>query len=161
FCWRHLREDRAAQIATTLAYRTLFGMVPVLVVVTLIAKSVLGETEFLKAMSSLFAAVGLHNVKPQDAPVDAVVSLDDWLMQLVTYVTKLNLSALGWTGFILVALSAIWVLSTIEEAFNTIYRCQHGRSWVRRILVYWFVLTVAPLLLGGMLVLAKVDPLKN
>lgn len=151
FCIRHLREDRAPQIASALAFRTLFGLLPVLVVVTLIAKSALGG-EFLPATQGFFETLGLDSVKVQipGAEGDAATSigLDAWLMQLVSYANTLNITALGWTGFILVALSAIWVLVTIEEAFNVIYRSETGRSWVRRILVYWFILTVGPLLLG-------------
>ncbi|MDZ4830655.1 MAG: YhjD/YihY/BrkB family envelope integrity protein [Phycisphaerae bacterium] len=151
FCLRHLREDRAPQIAAALAFRTLFGLLPVLVVVTLIAKAALGD-EFLVKTEGVLESVGLGSVQfavpAADGGPAAKIGLDQWLMQLIGYANTLNITALGWTGFALVALSAIWVLVTIEEAFNVIYRCQQGRSWVRRILVYWFVLTVGPLLLG-------------
>ncbi|MDZ4753354.1 MAG: YhjD/YihY/BrkB family envelope integrity protein [Phycisphaerae bacterium] len=160
FCIRHLREDRAPQIAATLAFRTLFGLVPVLVVVTLAAKAMLGN-EFASTMSSLFDSVGLSNVQmpvtttgdEADAQlppfgVAASVGLDDWLGKLVDHAANQSVTALGWTGFVLVLMSAIWVLITIEEAFNTIFRCEYGRGWVRRLLVYWFLLTVAPLVLS-------------
>lgn len=151
FCLRHLREDRAPQIAAALAFRTLFGLLPVLVVVTLIAKAALGA-EFLTKIEGVLGTIGLSAVQfavpAADGGPATNVGLDKWLMQLIGYANTLNITALGWTGFVLVALSAIWVLVTIEEAFNVIYRCPQGRSWVRRILVYWFVLTVGPLLLG-------------
>ncbi len=152
FCLRHLREDRAGQIAATLAFRTLFGLVPVLVVVTLAARAMLGEG-FEAAMSSFFKSLGMHNVTmPMPSAAGSGeptnVSLADWIDQLIKFAGTVNVAALGWTGFALVAFSAIWVLTTIEEAFNTIFRCEHGRSWVRRMLVYWFVLTVGPLALG-------------
>ena len=37
FCLRHLAQDRAPQMAASLAFRTLFGILPVLVVVTVAA----------------------------------------------------------------------------------------------------------------------------
>lgn len=163
FCLRHLREDRAPQIAAALAFRTLFGLLPVLVVVTLIAKAALGES-FLPQIERFLQSVGLSGVQiavPNAADgTPASIGLDQWLMQLVAYANTVNITALGWTGFVLVALSAIWVLVTIEDAFNVIYRCEYGRSWVRRILVYWFVLTVGPLLLGlAPILFARMDRL--
>lgn len=153
FCLRHLREDRAAQIASALAFRTLFGLVPVLVVATLIVKSALGAN-WLPTLEHAFQALGLQsihvNVPAENGEVASSIGLDQWLMQIVGFTERLNIAALGWTGFILVAFSAIWVLSTIEEAFNIIFRCERGRSWFRRALVYWFVLTFGPLLLGLM-----------
>ncbi|MBL9150387.1 MAG: YihY family inner membrane protein [Phycisphaerae bacterium] len=153
FCLRHLREDRAPQIASALAFRTLFGLVPVLVVVTLIAKAALGES-FLPTIERFFQSLGLNTVSISVAAGDGTtassIGLDAWLMQLVGFANTLNIAALGFTGFLLVALSAIWILVTIEDAFNVIYRSQVGRSWMRRILVYWFVLTVGPLLLGAL-----------
>jgi membrane protein len=151
FCLRHLREDRAPQIAATLAFRTLFGLVPVLVVVTLAAKAMLGDG-FKSAMLSLFTSIGMANVRlnvaSDEGDVSTTIGLDQWMSQLVDHASGLSVAALGWTGFVLVAFSAIWVLITIEEAFNTIFRCEYGRSWVRRVLVYWFILTVGPLALA-------------
>ena len=46
--------------------------------------------------------------------------------------------------------SALWVMVTIENSFNVIYRARSGRSWTRRLLVYWCVLTLGPVLLGVM-----------
>lgn len=166
FCLRHLREDRAGQIAATLAFRSLFGLVPVLVVVTLAAKAMLGAT-FKDRMVELFASLGMQNVTMSVPSTDggappSSVSLAQWIEQLVNFAGNLNVAALGWTGFVLVAFSAIWVLITIEEAFNTIFRCEYGRSWLRRMLVYWFVLTVGPLVLGlAPVVLSKADAVMN
>jgi len=157
FCVRRLGEDRASDIAAALAFRTLFGLLPVLVVVTLVAKSALGE-RFPEAVSALLVNVGLGEVtvippaigptSGDDAAPPAPVTLDVWIGDLVAYAASFNVNALGWTGFALVAFSAIWVLATIEGAFNVIFRAGRSRSWLRRILVYWFLLTVAPLFLA-------------
>jgi membrane protein len=166
FCLRHLREDRAGQIAATLAFRTLFGLVPVLVVVTLAARAMLG-TGFETAMTSFFLSLGMGSVTMSVPSSDGsapptTVSLAQWIEQLVGFAGTLNVAALGWTGFVLVAFSAIWVLTTIEEAFNTIFRCEYGRSWIRRMLVYWFVLTFGPLVLGlAPLALSRVGSLMD
>ena len=36
----------------------------------------------------------------------------------------------------------------VENSFNTIYRVQRGRPWTRRVPMYWFMLTVSPLVLA-------------
>ena len=43
YCLRHLDEDRAPQMAASLAFRTLFGILPVLVVITIAARNILGD----------------------------------------------------------------------------------------------------------------------
>jgi membrane protein len=158
FCLRRLSEDRATDIAASLAFRTLFGLLPVLVVVTLVIKSALGD-RFAETVSAVLVNFGLGEVTIIPPDIDgaangatdaAPVTLDVWIGDLVAYAAGFNVTALGWTGFGLVAFSAIWVLATIEGAFNVIFRTGRGRSWMRRILVYWFVLTVAPLLLAVM-----------
>ncbi len=158
FCLRRLSEDRATDIAASLAFRTLFGLLPVLVVVTLVVKSALGD-RFAETVSAVLGSFGLGEVTVIPPDLDGAangvanaepITLDVWIGDLVAYAAGFNVTALGWTGFGLVAFSAIWVLATIEGAFNVIFRTGRGRSWMKRILVYWFVLTVAPLLLAVM-----------
>ena len=61
-----------------------------------------------------------------------------------------------------VAFSALWVLVTIEDGFNHVYRAPGGRSWLRRLLVYWFLLTFPTLLLGAIPVIAaRLDALQS
>ena len=44
--------------------------------------------------------------------------------------------------------SAITLLVDIETCFNVICRSKGGRSWLRRLPLYWFVLTFGPVLLA-------------
>jgi len=44
--------------------------------------------------------------------------------------------------------AAIGLMTTIENAFNTIYRAHEGRPWTRRVPLYWFLLTVSPIAIG-------------
>jgi membrane protein len=55
--------------------------------------------------------------------------------------------ALGVTGSVVLIFAAISLLSRIEDAFNDIWGVVRGRSWFMRIVLYWGVLTLAPLLL--------------
>jgi membrane protein len=55
--------------------------------------------------------------------------------------------ALGVTGSIVLIFVAISMLSRIEDTFNDIWGVVHGRSWFMRIVLYWGVLSLAPMLL--------------
>ncbi len=150
FSMRHLEEDRATQMAATLSFRMLFGLLPVLVVATVVAKSILGDR--LPAMvEHAINSLGMDGVQLvlPDAESDATrpVDLGSWAAELVSYASTFNLATLGWIGFGVVAFSAIWVLVTIETCFNEICRAPRARSWWARIPIYWFAVTFGPLVL--------------
>ena len=152
FCVAHLAEARAAQMAAALSFRMLFGILPVLVVGTLVVKSVMGE-EFPAFVTRMIEAVGMDEVSLVRPDVDdggtTTVPLGTWVNEMVAYAASLNLAAIGWIGVGTVAFSAIWLLVAIEESFNIVCRAPRGRSWLRRVLVYWFLLTFGPLTLGA------------
>jgi membrane protein len=58
-------------------------------------------------------------------------------------------------GIVLLAATAMWLLLTIEQAFNAIWRVNHSRPWLKRLVIYWAVLTLAPLLIGLSLALTS------
>ena len=45
--------------------------------------------------------------------------------------------------------TAFWMLVTIEKTFNTIWRVRQPRRGVSSFLLYWAILSLGPLLLGG------------
>lgn len=149
YCARHLGEDQAPVLAAALAFRVLFGLVPVLVVITVVSRSVLQES-FPGFIRSIIDRLGLGEVSLSANTGEAASNLGTWLEELVAGASHVNLAALGWVGFGVVIFSALWVLVTIEEGFNRIYRAPKGRSWLKRLLVYWFLLTF-PAALGGVL----------
>jgi len=61
---------------------------------------------------------------------------------------------LGVTGSIALVFIAITMLGRIEDAFNDIWGVARGRTWLVRVVLYWSVITLAPLLLIGTLALA-------
>jgi len=154
FCLRHLAQDRAPQMAASLAFRTLFGILPVLVVVTIAARSLLGE-QFQNTSKQIIGALGLNDIRIMPPKLDGTVSaepigLGEWVDGIVATASSIDLSALGWVGMVIVIFSAIWVMVTIENSFNVIYRARTGRGWTKRLLVYWCVLTFGPVMLGVM-----------
>ena len=150
FCVNWIAKDRATQMASALAYRTLIGLLPVVIVATLIFKAVAGQN-FTQLVKQGLDALGLEEIKiVPPGSTQEQVSLSSWLLEIISGASKLDLSGLGIVGASILLFSSIWVVITIEESFNMICRATHGRSWVRRFITYWFALTAGPLLLGAL-----------
>ena len=60
-----------------------------------------------------------------------------------------NTSQLTALGVIWLAVTAIMLLSTIESAFNAIWRVEKSRPFGMRLLACWATLTLGPLLMGA------------
>ena len=71
------------------------------------------------------------------------------------FIQNTRSGALGVTGSILLIFAAISMLSRIEDTFNDIWGVARGRSWFMRIVLYWGVISLAPMLLVAALGLAS------
>jgi membrane protein len=67
--------------------------------------------------------------------------------QIHDFIQNTRSGALGVTGSVLLIFAAISMLSRIEATFNDIWGVARGRSWFMRIVLYWGVLSLFPLLL--------------
>lgn len=147
-----LQQDRASEMAAALAFRTLFGLLPVLVVTSVLVKAMAMQEHIMKPLESLFSFWGLDTVRilvptGNGEEVSSTTTLAIWLRDRVREAESVNVAAIGWVGVLVTIYAAISLVVTIEECFNVIYRAPQGRSWTRRIPIYWFFLTLSPLLL--------------
>ena len=148
-----LRHDRASQMAAALAFRSLFALVPVLIVAMIVVNSVHGVDGFSNIVEQISKSLQLDEVRIAESgdmsgDVNAESqSLADWLEGLVSEAANANLTAAGWFGFALIAYAALGLMMTIESTFNTIYRAPQGRPWLRSLPLYWFILTLGPIAL--------------
>ena len=87
---RQLRADRAPQMAAALAFRTLFGLAPVVVVGTVLVKLIKGSDAILLSLHELFVAVGLDKIQvipPAEVGAESVsadINLAEWLENLTS-----------------------------------------------------------------------------
>lgn len=149
FAAGQLQESQAPTMAANLAFRTLFGLLPVLVVATIVTRAILGDG-FNELVSSSIRVLGLHEVAM--APTEGTevgVPLGAWLESIAKEAAEIDLSAIGLVGALAVVFSAVWTMVAIESSFNTIYRAPSGRPFVRRVLIYWFVITAGPVLFAA------------
>src|SRR3954462_5559139 len=61
--WKALNRDNAPQMAAALSYRTLFALLPVLVVSTVVVRAVQGMDKFQESIKIAFARGGLNAIK--------------------------------------------------------------------------------------------------
>ncbi len=149
---RQLKHDRAPQMAGALAFRTLFALLPVLVLGTVLIRAFAGFEQMEGWLADWFTQLGLDEFKVTGAADSAIAggeSISEWLLGLVSQVQQINIAAIGWVGLLVVIYSAIGLMVTIEKSFNIIYRAPEGRSWWNRLYIYWAVLTLAPIALIG------------
>ncbi len=71
------------------------------------------------------------------------------------FIQNTRSGTLGVTGSIALVFIAISMLARIEDTFNDIWGVERGRTWFMRVVLYWSVITLAPLLLVSTLMLAS------
>jgi membrane protein len=147
-CSRELRANDAGQMAAALTYRTIFGLVPLLMV-SMLAFRLFGNMD-TAARQLQAAAYSFFNYQVDPARPEAMAfkeALDERLFQVMRTVSGLSFEAIGAVGALLLIWAALGLLVSFEDAANHIYRAPRGRSWLTRIGIYWTVLTLGPILL--------------
>jgi membrane protein len=152
-CARLLRKNRSGQQAAALSYHTIFGLVPLAIVMLLIFQlfptyQELGE----KVKALVYEQLHLSKIEypnPEATAEQENILLTEYLDKIVGgYFTGLNRGSVTIISAVLVIWAALALLSTIEKAFNNIWRVSRGRSFFQRVINYWALLTLGPLLLG-------------
>ena len=145
---RELRNNDAAQMAAALTYRTIFGLVPLLMV-SMLAFRLFGDME-AAARHLQSAAYAFFNYQVDSSRSEAIAfktALDERLLEIMRAVGGLSFEAIGAVGALLLIWAALGLLIELEDAANRIYRAPRGRGWMTRIGIYWTVLTLGPILL--------------
>ncbi|HWI15855.1 MAG TPA: YihY family inner membrane protein [Burkholderiales bacterium] len=138
---QRFRDDRGMQIASSLTFTTLLALVPIIT----IALTLITAFPVFAEMSGALKAFVLQNMLPQSA--DAVAK---YAQQFTTNAARLTAVGIG-----LLSVTAILLLMTIDRAFNDIWRVRHPRPIIQRVVVYWTLLTVGPVLVGASLTITS------
>ncbi len=133
--------DRGPQVAAALSYSSLLALVPVLAIGV-------GLLSAFPAFEEL--RVSLQQMLFENLMPDLGLEISD---QLAVFVD--NASRMTGFGVLALAVTAVLLLSTITGAFNAIWRVKEPRPLAIRLLVYWAILTLGPLLLGASLSLSS------
>jgi membrane protein len=126
--------DRCSENAAALTYMSLFALVPLLTVLYTVASAV---PAFQGAETQMQAFLFEHLMP--DSSLEIQEYLDDFSRQAK------NLTG---PGIIFLLITAVLMLHNIEKAFNMIWRARKSRSAVSSFVLYWAVLTLAPITIG-------------
>ena len=129
------REDHLGVTASSLTFTTLIALVPLVTVMLAVFSAFPMFASFQGALEKYF----LQSLVP-DGIAKPVL---DALTQFAAKATRL-----GAAGLVVLGVTALALMLTIDRALNAIWRVRRPRSIAQRVLVYWAMLTLGPLLLG-------------
>ena len=140
--YRRFKEERCFQLCGSLTFTTLLALVPL---ITIMLTVVTAFPVFNDIVATLRSFVTINMVP------EASSNLISIYMQQFSD----NAARLTALGIVLLAVTSIMLMLTIDRAFNTIWRVKRPRPLIQRVLIYWSVLTIGPLLVGGSLSLTS------
>lgn len=132
------REDRLGLTASSLTFTTTIALVPFFTVAL--------------AVFTAFPMFGKLQDVLQQWLIQSLVP-DSIARQVLGYLTQFASRAnrLGAAGLAILLVTALALILTIDRTLNNIWRVRRPRPLAQRVLVYWAVLTLGPLLLGASL----------
>lgn len=133
--WTHFKEDRCFAEAAYLSYTSLLSLVPLLAVIF----GIVSAFPVFDSWSEQLKTMVFQNLVPE-----ASSQLASTFDQFLSSVNKLTL-----TGTIVLIVTALMLMMRIEKSLNLIWRVPKSRPLVKKITMYWAVLTLGPLALGG------------
>jgi len=138
--FKRFQEDRCLRVAASLSYTSLLALVPFIA----ITFAMLAAFPVFEGMREQIQSFVFENFVPEAGHV-AGEYLDSFLA---------NTGKMTAVGIIGLAVTSVMLLGTIEGAFNIIFRVRRPRRIVPRLLVFWAIVTLGPLLLGASLSLS-------
>jgi membrane protein len=162
-------RNRCPVRASALAYTSLLALIPMLAVAVSVSSPFLRQDEghriskWVDKIVDSFAHTSAVAPAPATTPEDSVEETTNSvtvtaseesaaarkrLVETInSFINKTNSQTLGLTGTVLLIFAAISMLSSIESTFNDIWGVTQGRSWFSRVVQYWAVISLGPVLL--------------
>ncbi|NCP40428.1 MAG: YihY family inner membrane protein, partial [Rhodoferax sp.] len=133
--WERFREDRLGLTASSLTFTTTIALVPFVTVVL--------------AVFTAFPMFAKLQGVLQKWLVESLIP-DNIARQVLGYLTQFagKASKLGGVGLAVLFVTALALILTIDRTMNGIWRVRQPRPLGQRVLVYWAVMTLGPLLLA-------------
>ena len=129
-------EDHGVQTAGSLTFTTLLSIVPLLTVALSLATAFPVFREGTEALQNYV----VQNFLPEAGGAKAIVAQINEFTAKAGQLTAIGLAFLGVT--------AIMLMLTIDESMNRVFRVHRPRPLAQKLLMYWGVLTLGPVLIG-------------
>ena len=131
-------QAKVVQLAASLTFTTVLSIVPLLAVVLSLFTAFPLFTEFSDALQAFMS----NSLMPPTVSETIMTYLNEFAAQAS------RLTAIG-GGFLV--LTVVFLITSVESALNTIWRVERQRRAMHRLLVYWAIITLGPVLTGARL----------
>lgn len=134
FVAKHFIDDNCTYRASALAFTSLLAIVPLMSV----GLSILSAFPVFQDLRDPLQNFIFENFVPATGK-----AVQSYLQQFTAQVSRMSIS-----GVVFLFVTAILVMVTIENSLNNIWRVAKPRKGVPAFLLYWAILSLAPILLG-------------
>ena len=136
FAQRRLREERLSQVAGSLTFTTSLALVPMITIALALLTAFPWFNSFRTSLEGYF----VKNLIPENIA-----------NTIFGYLNLFSSKATGLSAIGIVALmvTAVMMISTVDRVFNQIWRVKTTRPLMQRLLIYWAIITLGPLLVGA------------
>jgi membrane protein len=142
FAGRRARAVRLSEVAGSLTFTTVLSLVPLLAVALAVFSAFPLFAEYRSALEKTLVT----SLLPEQISNVILRYLQEFSAQAT------RLTAFG-LAFLVVA--ALLMILTVDRVLNDIWQVRQRRPLAQRVLIYWALLTVGPLLFGGSLALTS------
>jgi membrane protein len=133
--YERFREDRLGLTASSLTFTTLISLVPLFTV----ALAIFGALPMFDQLQVTLQRWLVSSMVPESIAKPVMVNLN-------LFVSKA--SQMGLAGGVFFVVTALALILTIDRKLNDIWRVRRPRGVTQRVLIYWAVLTLGPLVLA-------------
>ncbi len=127
------RDDDLPAHAAALTFSTLMAMVPLLAIAFAVLKGLGADQEARIRLTELL--VGMPD------------QFTNFVKQILDIVDRTNFVALGWVGVVVLFVTVVQVLSSVENSFNRVWGAKEPRSWPRKFANYISITVLVPVLI--------------
>ena len=137
------KANGCLQIAANLTFTTLLSLVPILTIILALSAAFPAFSGIIQALKNFV----FSNFMPDTSAATMIYHYFD---QFSANAGKMTL-----LGVMVLCITAFFLMNTIEQTFNHIWRVYESRTLLQRLVLYWAILSLGPLLLGSSLSLTN------
>ena len=131
-------EKKLTQVASSLTFTTVLSLVPLLAIVLALFTAFPLFSDFRLALEDFLTASLLPGAVSQ--------TVMQYLNQFAAQASRLTA-----VGSLFLIVTSIMLIMTVDEALNDIWQVKRQRPFRSRILVYWAIISMGPILAGATL----------
>lgn len=140
-------------MAAALAYRTVFSIIPLCVIALVVLQRFVNKRSVVQDLFYRFMdLVGLSQLE-LDADQHSAVAAK--LQEISGSFARVSFTGIGIISGLTLIYAAISLLIELESAFNRLYNAPRGRSLVRRLMQYWLLISLGPVLIAASFAVAE------